>query len=33
MTNFSTSVFDTLDLILGVTEKNKDKNDGYETFL
>lgn len=33
MTNFTTSVFDTLDLIIGITEKNKDKNDDFETFL
>jgi len=33
MTNFSTSIFDTLDLILGITEKNKDKNNSFESFL
>ncbi len=33
ITNFSTSIFDNLDLVLGITEKNKDKNNSFESFL
>lgn len=33
ITNFSISVFDFLDIVLWITEKNKDKNKSYENFL